>query len=165
MAVITFDDGFQNNFNIAYPILKQYIMPFTIFLTSDFIENNNYTFMSWKDVSVLNNDPLVTLGAHSKSHANLMSLAKKDKEPEIKGSKEIIESNINNDVKYFAYPSGGYDQQCLDLVEKNYTLGFKDRTNNQNDKDPRKVARVSIDSRHNIYKTFLTELIINSYLQ
>jgi peptidoglycan/xylan/chitin deacetylase (PgdA/CDA1 family) len=165
MAVITFDDGFQDNFDIAYPILKQYNMPFIIFLTSDFIDNENETFMSWDDVNILAKDSSVTLGAHSQSHANLMALAEADQKIEIEGSKIIIESHIDSKVMYFAYPSGGYDQYCLDLVESNYCLGFKDRTNNDDDKDHRKVARVSIDSRHNIHKNFIIELVINPCLQ
>ena len=44
--VITFDDGFYNNISIAYPILKKLNIPFTIYLTTQFVDKNS---MSWVD--------------------------------------------------------------------------------------------------------------------
>lgn len=160
IVVITFDDGYRDNFEVAYPILKRYDMPFTIFLTTQFISNENRSFMSWDDVHQLDNEPLATLGAHSKTHASLKALTDIDKIDEIVGSKRTIEEKLNciGGVNYFAYPGGGYDKVCLDTVEENFVLGFKDRANGDNDLDKRKVARLSIDGRHNSYKSFLVEL-------
>jgi hypothetical protein len=50
-------------------------------------------------------------------------------------------------------------------VEKNYVLGFKDRINGDDDTDKRKVARLSMDSRHNEFKKFLIELADGKYLR
>jgi len=158
VVVITFDDGYRDNFEVAYPVLKRYGMSFTIFLTTAFISNDNMTFMSWEEVAELSNESLATLGGHSKTHASLKALADGDKINEIVESKRIIEEKLNKDVKYFAYPGGGFDKVCLDAVEKHYILGFKDRTNGDDDLDKRKVARLSIDSRHNSFKYFLVEL-------
>ena len=164
-AVITFDDGYKDNKEVAYPILKECSFPFTIFITTDFIENDNYTFMSFDEVKEMNRDSLVTFGSHSKSHANLIVLVENDKVNEIVVSREKIEKNLIDKVNYFAYPSGGYDKICLDEVEKNYKLGFKDRTTGLDDLDKRKIARVSIDARHNNFKVFLIELAYSRYLK
>ena len=44
---ITFDDGFENNFSIARPILKSLNVPATFYLTSNFIDKNIWTFINW----------------------------------------------------------------------------------------------------------------------
>ena len=75
-----------------------------------------------------------------------------------------LEKKVGQPIKYFAYPGGGYDDVCLEIVEEYYTLGFKDRTNEGNDLDKRKVGRVSIDTKHNNFKSFLIELSCVRYL-
>jgi len=156
--VITFDDGYLNNYNVAYPILSKYNLKFTIFLTTGFIDKDNHTFMSWNHVKEMSNDSLVTFGAHSQSHANLCSLEDKDKAMEIVNSRREIESKINKRVDYFAYPSGGFDDFSLSLVDQNYLAGFKDRTDGNWDEDSKKIGRISIDGRHNSLRSFLIQI-------
>lgn len=163
MAAITFDDGYRNNMEVAWPILRQHNLPFTIFLTTNFITQNNKTFMSWDEIKALHREALATFGAHCQNHFNLKALEEEDKTREIVGSKQIIEEQTGNAVNNFAYPGGGYDEQCLEIVSKNFHLGFKDRYSG-NDADPRKIARVSIDARHDDFKMFLIELARTPYL-
>ena len=165
LVVITFDDGYKDNYQVAYPALRRYSLPFTIFLTTDFINNKNHTFMSWDDVKDMSKDSLVTFGAHTQSHVNLSALEDEDKESEIVGSGCIIADQINKKVDYFAYPSGGYDDYSMTLVEQNYLAGFKDRTDGNVDVDKRKIARISIDGRHSSIRLFLIEIARSSFLE
>jgi len=163
-TVITFDDGYRNNYSIAYPILKKFNLPFTIFLTTDFIEKENKSFMSWEDIKKLQGEyEKVNFGSHSVNHFNLTSLENEDKYKEIVDSKKIIEDKIGKNVDYFAYPSGGYDKYCLKIVEENYKLGFKDRMNVNNSLKAA-IGRVSIDKRHIDFKSFLIELAFNNFI-
>ena len=163
-TVITFDDGYRNNYSIAYPVLKKFNLPFTIFLTTDFIEKENKSFMSWEDIKKLQGEyEKVNFGSHSVNHFNLTSLENEDKYKEIVDSKKIIEDKIGKNVDYFAYPSGGYDKYCLKIVEENYKLGFKDRMNVNNSLKAA-IGRVSIDKRHIDFKSFLIELAFNNFI-
>ena len=54
-VVITFDDGRKDNYQYAYPILKKYHFPVTIFLASNLV-NNNPGFMTWDDVRTMMKD-------------------------------------------------------------------------------------------------------------
>jgi peptidoglycan/xylan/chitin deacetylase (PgdA/CDA1 family) len=48
--IITIDDGYENNYSVAYPILKKYQVPATIFLTTGFIDRKNVLWTDWLDV-------------------------------------------------------------------------------------------------------------------
>jgi peptidoglycan/xylan/chitin deacetylase (PgdA/CDA1 family) len=48
--IITIDDGYENNYSIAYPILKKYQIPATIFITTGFIDRKNVLWTDWIDV-------------------------------------------------------------------------------------------------------------------
>lgn len=50
IAVLTFDDGYRNNYDYAFPVLKKYNVPATIFLTTDYINTKNllwYDRLAW----------------------------------------------------------------------------------------------------------------------
>lgn len=166
MVAITFDDGYQDNYDVAWPVLKDKAIPFSVFLTTNFISENNGTFMSWHEVEELQKSKMVTLGAHCRNHFNLKALKEDDKLSEIVGSKCIIEEHIHNSIETFAYPGGGYDECSLEIVKQNYSLGFKDRCiGNDSDSDSRKVGRINIDARHDSFKNFLIEIAKAPFLE
>ena len=68
-VVITIDDGFASVHDIAYPLLKRYQMPATLFVYHDFIGGG--AALSWDQVAAMGRDPLISLQSHSKTHSNL----------------------------------------------------------------------------------------------
>ena len=112
-VVITFDDGYQGNFEYAYPILKKFGFPATIFLVTDFIDEN-LVFLSWDEVAVMSKNK-ISFGGHTKSHLYLGKIQdEKAAFEEIAGSKKVIEQKIGIPVGYFCYPSGGFCQRAKD---------------------------------------------------
>ncbi|MBV5350288.1 polysaccharide deacetylase family protein, partial [bacterium] len=67
-VAVTFDDGYRDNFTEAYPVLSMLDIPFTIFVTSDYIRSGDSLYLSPSELRTLSNDPLVTIGAHGESH-------------------------------------------------------------------------------------------------
>ena len=114
---ITFDDGLEDLYTIAYPILKKRKIPFTAYIVTDFIGKPGY--MSCDQIKEMAADPLVEIGSHGITHEVMTSLKKEQKEYEINGSQKILESMFGQKVVGFAFSHGLYDTETLDLM-KNY---------------------------------------------
>jgi peptidoglycan/xylan/chitin deacetylase (PgdA/CDA1 family) len=120
--VITFDDGYKDNFTYAYPILNRYGFPATIFLASNDIGVNE-NFLNWAEIKKKSNNN-ITFWGHTRSHIYLPSLSgSKDKLwDEIYGCKLDIEKNIGIEVKHFCYPSGGFSDEIKEYIRR---AGYK----------------------------------------
>ena len=121
---LTFDDGYQDNYDIAYPILKQMEVPFAVYVTTGFIDNRipirwyrdeklgiNTEFLKTLDV-----DPLCTIGAHTVSHPKLDNLSPQEQQKEIEQSLQELESLLGHPIHHFSYPHGAYNADTLKIV-------------------------------------------------
>ena len=120
--VITIDDGFKSTFTLAYPVLKKYNFPATLFIYTNFIEKNNGS-LTWGEIREMTKNN-IEIGSHTLSHCNLLKYKKNENyetylariRREIFLSKEILESKIGSKVKFFAYPYGAYSPIIKNLV-------------------------------------------------
>ena len=80
--------------------------------------------MTWEEVKSLS-DSGVTIGAHCKEHISVVDSVPEDVIcDEIVGSKQIIETRLQKECRYFAYPSGHMSQCAIDCVASNFAMGF-----------------------------------------
>ena len=120
-VVITIDDCYKDNFTYAYPILKTYGVPATIFIIANFIDNKS-DFMTWDEIKTMSRDN-ISLGGHTKNGVYLPSIEGKDVLwDETVGCKELIENKAGTSVDYFCYPTGGFTEEIKTILKK---AGYK----------------------------------------
>lgn len=125
---ITLDDGYENNYSIAYPIFKKYNVPFCIYVTTGFIEGvcnvsetEKKRMMSMEQLIEVARDPLCTIGAHTLTHPHLRLLSVEEQERELRQSREILRNWTNQPIEHVACPYGDYDNQTKSVCRQ---VGF-----------------------------------------
>jgi peptidoglycan/xylan/chitin deacetylase (PgdA/CDA1 family) len=121
-AIISFDDGWETQFEYALPSLEKYHYPATFFVVTDYIGRPG--FVSWPQLQTLLTDGM-RIGSHTRSHPRLTKI----KDPEklwdqIYNSKTILESQLDTSVEEFAYPYGSYNAKAAAAVKQaGYRVG------------------------------------------
>ena len=108
IAVITFDDGFQDFYTAALPVLRQNNFGATVFLPTAFIGRERRDFknracMTWDEVRE-SQKAGIEFGSHTVNHPKLYELDLPQIRAELKESKATIENELGQPVRSFAYP-------------------------------------------------------------
>lgn len=123
---LTFDDGYRDNYTNALPLLKRLGVPFTVYVSTGFVDNqfpmwwynDEKLGLSIEELKTLDTDPLCTIGVHTVLHPRLSTLAEKDARKEIVNSKHRLEEILGHSVHHFSYPHGDYNTTTLQLVRE-----------------------------------------------
>ncbi|GAA0743948.1 polysaccharide deacetylase family protein [Clostridium oceanicum] len=119
--VITLDDGYVDNYNNAYPILKKYGLKASIFVITGNIDKDKRTVNSKQIKEMAKNG--VMCFSHTVKHDQLDKLSYEKQLDTLKKSKETLENLLNKDSKYIAYPYGKWNEDTIKAVKKlGYTM-------------------------------------------
>jgi len=119
---ITMDDGYKSIFTKAYPIMKKFNYPFSVFVSTDFISNNSESnYMTWKMLKELSINNVEILN-HSSNHKSFLESSDEEiLNSIIKGEKNLKEK-IGKSLKIFSFPYGDSNLKIESLLE---SLGYK----------------------------------------
>jgi peptidoglycan/xylan/chitin deacetylase (PgdA/CDA1 family) len=132
-AIITIDDGWKTTYDVAWPILKKFNYPFTLFIYTEGIKGGKYgggAAMSWEQLAEMR-DAGVDIQAHSATHQDLRKPYDKSTkgrltpeeyhewlEREVGGSKATLEQKLGIRVNCFAVPFGYYNDEVKEAAKK-----------------------------------------------
>lgn len=119
-VVLTFDDGYEDNFLYAYPLLRERAMVGTFFVVSGLVGKPGY--LTWEQIRTMAADGM-EMGAHSDSHVDLRLWGTDRVVYEVVRPKEAIENATGRPVRFFSYPSGRYQRRTVDILRSAHYWG------------------------------------------
>ncbi len=116
-VVLTFDDGWQNEYVYAFPLLTKYHLTATFFVFTNPINNKNPHYMTWDELRQMHTAGM-TIGDHTVFHPYLSSLTPEQLRTEVLDAKATIEKEIGVPVTDFASPFGYSDEALTTLLKQ-----------------------------------------------
>lgn len=147
-VLVTFDDGWLDNYIYAFPTIKKYKINAAVFLITNRVENasenttripvfiptheeskslikkreSHKVVLNWKLIKEMSNSGMIKFYSHTKSHAKCNDLSEKELMEELRESRDIIEKQLGSPCPYFCWPYGKYNDFAVNVAKK---TGYK----------------------------------------
>jgi peptidoglycan/xylan/chitin deacetylase (PgdA/CDA1 family) len=133
--MLTFDDGYENNYRFLFPLLKKHKMKAVIYILADRKHKTNFwdkplgeaehALLKPAQILEMQKSGWVEFGSHSLNHNRLTLLKKAEQEKQIAGSKKVLEVFLKKPVFSFAYPYGVFNEEIKKMTRAaGYTFGL-----------------------------------------
>ena len=135
---LSFDDGFLDNYQYAYPLLKKYQAKATIYLATQI---EGIEKLSIDQIHEMSDSGLIEFGAHTQHHVNLLKLSDDEAFAEMQASKQDVEALVGR-CPSFAYPFGRFNAKHQQMAKE---IGFKNAVSTR-----KKVEAYTAENQFNI---------------
>ena len=115
--VITFDDGYLDNYENAFPILQEYGFKGTFFVITEFIDSGREGYMNWEMLEEMSRAGH-RIESHSRTHPDLTTKSRDGLIWELLGSQETLAAHIGYKPRYFCYPGGTYNDETIQVLKE-----------------------------------------------
>lgn len=138
IVALSFDDGFLDNYQYAYPLLKKYHAKATIFLATQI---EGIEKLSPEQIREMSDSGVIEFGAHTQHHVNLLKLSDEQAFAEMQASKQDVEKLVGR-CPSFAYPFGRFNEKHQQMAKE---IGFKNAVSTR-----KKVEAYTAENQFNI---------------
>ena len=114
-VVITFDDGWLDNYTNVLPLLRQFGFKATVFVVSDFIGQPGY--LTWDQLREMQLSG-IAIHSHTASHRPLAELDESEITHELLSSKKSLEEGLKTAVNFISMPQGSFNQKVLNIARQ-----------------------------------------------
>ena len=158
--ILTFDDGYNDFYQNAFPILKQYSFSAVVFMIGGKINQENYLST---DQIILLNDYGIEFGLHTQSHINMSNTSVYNIEKELNQNSTALHNITDKIPDILAYPSGQFNQETVDYLQNSsvkYAVTTVAQMADFSIHDPLILPRFKITGSFNLEK--FKEILLNN---
>lgn len=138
-VILTFDDGYEDNYTELFPLLKDYDIKATIFVVSDYIDKDGY--LSSEQIKEMVDSGLVSIQSHTVSHVDLCSLTEEELDRELRESCAAIAKITGRNVTSISYPGGYFNDDVIREVKRYFTYAYAIDTNEYSKANHYEISR------------------------
>ncbi len=168
-VILTFDDGYEDCYDILYPLLKKYNFRATVFMVGDYIDKEGY--LSSEQIREMTQSGFVSIQSHTAHHVDLTSLSTEELDGEFRESCSSLAKVTGKNVTAISYPGGYLSDEVLKQTKRYFRYGYAIDTNKYSKNNRYEISRggvfrnTTLEAYARAIETYSRRRIIRDWLK